>query len=127
MKSVFSEGAPKPVGPYSQAIEHQGLLYLSGQIPLDPTGQGLVGERIEDQTERVLENLRAVLRAAGTDFDGLLRVGVYLTDISEFPRFNAVYERVLAGARPARSTIQVGALPLGAKVEIDGIAAIPSD
>ncbi len=127
MQAVFSRGAPEPVGPYSQAIEHQGVVYLSGQIPLDPGGKGIVGDGIEEQTERVLENLRAVLLAAGSDFDGLLRVGVYLTDISEFPRFNAVYERVLGGARPARSTVQVGALPLGARVEIDAIAAVSSD
>jgi len=127
MKPVTSQDAPTPVGPYSQAIEHQGVLYLSGQVPLDPKTQQLVGENIEEQTERVLENLRAVLRAAGSDFDRLLRVGVYLTDIREFPRFNAVYQRALSDARPARSTIQVAALPLGARVEIDAIAAISSD
>jgi len=127
MKPLYTKDAPTPVGPYSQAIEHRGILFLSGQVPLDPVSQQLVQGSIEAQTERVLTNLRAVLVAAGSDFDRLLRVGVYLTDIAEFPRFNAVYERMLQGARPARSTVQVAALPLGAEIEIDAIAALSSD
>lgn len=127
MKPLHADAAPAPVGPYSQAIQHGNLLYLSGQVPLDPTTQGLVGDTIEVQTEQVLANLHAVLTAAGIGFDRLLRVGVYLIDLAEFPRFNTVYERALGGARPARSTVQVAALPLGARVEIDAIAALGSD
>ena len=99
-------------------------MYLSGQIPLDPATGKLVGEDIEAQTERVLENLRAVLSQAGSGFPQLLRVSVFLIDMREFPRFNTVYARVLGEARPARSTVQVAALPLGARIEIDAIAAV---
>ena len=124
---ILSRSAPAPVGPYSQAIRHQGVVYLSGQIPLDPASGKLVGDDIEAQTERVLENLRAVLAEAGSGLENLLRVGVFLIDMREFPRFNAVYARVLGEARPARSTVQVAALPLGARIEIDAIAAVPAD
>jgi 2-iminobutanoate/2-iminopropanoate deaminase len=127
VKVIFSPSAPAPVGPYSQAIQHAGVVYLSGQIPLDPATGKLVGDDIETQTERVLENLRAVLAAAGAGFEKLVRVSVFLIDMREFPRFNAVYARVLGDARPARSTVQVAALPLGAKVEIDAIAAVAAD
>jgi 2-iminobutanoate/2-iminopropanoate deaminase len=121
---ILSKSAPAPVGPYSQAIRHEGVVYLSGQIPLDPATGKLVDGEIEAQTERVLENLRAVLVEAGSDFSRLLRVSVFLLDMREFPRFNAVYARILGEARPARSTVQVAALPLGARVEIDAIAAL---
>ena len=124
MDVILSRAAPAPVGPYSQAIRHAGVVYLSGQIPLDPATGKLVGDDIEAQTERVLENLRAVLSEAGSGFPQLLRVSVFLMDMREFPRFNAVYARVLGEARPARSTVQVAALPLGARIEIDAIAAV---
>jgi 2-iminobutanoate/2-iminopropanoate deaminase len=124
VKVILSASAPAPVGPYSQAICHEGLVYLSGQIPLDPATGKLVGDEIEAQTERVLENLRAVLTEAGSGFEKLLRVSVFLMDMREFPRFNAVYARMLGEARPARSTVQVAALPLGARIEIDAIAAV---
>ena len=127
MRKLESASAPAPVGPYSQGIVHQGIAFLSGQVPLDPATGELVGATIEAQTERVLANLRAVLAEAGVGFEALLRVGVYLVDISEFPRFNAVYARVLGDARPVRSTIEVSALPLGARVEIDAIAAVPAE
>jgi 2-iminobutanoate/2-iminopropanoate deaminase len=124
VETILSKSAPAPVGPYSQAIRHAGIVYLSGQIPLDPASGKLVGDDIEAQTERVLENLRAVLTEAGSSFSRLLRVSVFLIDMREFPRFNAVYARVLGEARPARSTVQVAALPLGARIEIDAIAAV---
>ena len=124
MDVILSSSAPAPVGPYSQAIRHAGVVYLSGQIPLDPASGKLVGDDIEAQTERVLENLRAVLTEAGCGFLQLLRVSVFLIDMREFPRFNAVYARILGDARPARSTVQVAALPLGARIEIDAIAAV---
>ena len=125
MNIIHSTDAPPPVGPYSQAIVHQGLAYLSGQIPLDPETGRLSGPSIEEQSEQVLCNLSAVLAAAGSDWDRVLKVTVYLLDLSEFARFNSVYERALGGARPVRATVQVSALPLGARIEIDAVAALP--
>ena len=120
---IRTSAAPLPVGPYSQAVAHGGLLFVSGQIPLDPATQKLVGGEIEAQTERVIENLAAVLAAGGSSLAGVLRTTVYLADLALFPRMNAVYARYFDRApRPARSTIQAAALPLGALIEIDAIA-----
>jgi 2-iminobutanoate/2-iminopropanoate deaminase len=124
MRQIQSPDAPAPVGPYSQAVVHGGVAYLSGQVPLDPATGKLVGETIEDQTRRVLANLAAVLAAAGSGWNRVLRVTVYLADISDFAAFNRVYAETLGGARPARSTFQVAALPFGARIEIDAIAAV---
>jgi 2-iminobutanoate/2-iminopropanoate deaminase len=126
MKEVRTAGAPAPVGPYSQAVAHGGFVFASGQIPLDPASGRLVDGGVEEQTRRVLANLRAVLEAAGTTLDGVLRTTIYLTDLAHFPRVNAVYaEHFAAEPRPARATVQVAALPLGAAVEIDAIARLP--
>jgi 2-iminobutanoate/2-iminopropanoate deaminase len=122
MEQVLSQAAPAPVGPYSQAVVHDGVAYLSGQIPLDPSTGELVGSDIEEQTRQVLANLAAVLEATGSGWPLVLRVSVYLVDIADFPAFNAVYAEILGDARPARSTIEVAALPLGARVELDAIA-----
>lgn len=122
MEHIFTEEAPKPVGPYSQAVVHNGVVYLAGQVAIDPKTGKVRGDTIEEQTEQVLANLAAVLREAGSGWDQVLRVGVYLADMRDFSRFNAVYERVLGGARPARSTLQVGGLPLGLRLEVDAIA-----
>jgi 2-iminobutanoate/2-iminopropanoate deaminase len=120
---IRSSSAPLPVGPYSQAVACGGLLFLSGQIPLDPGTQQLVAGEIEAQTERVIENLAAVLAAGGCSLADVLRTTVYLADLALFPRMNAVYARYFDRApRPARSTIQAAALPLGALIEIDAIA-----
>jgi 2-iminobutanoate/2-iminopropanoate deaminase len=124
MKTIQSSDAPTPVGPYSQAVIHGGVAYLSGQVPLDPATGKLVGATIEEQTRRVLANLAAVLAAAGSSWNQVLRVTVYLADIGDFAAFNRVYAEVLGGARPARSTFQVAALPFGARIEIDAIAAV---
>lgn len=124
MRIVFTDEAPRPVGPYSQAVVHGGVAYLAGQVALDPKTGKVSGETIEEQTERVLANLGAVLRAAGSDWSRVLRTGVFLADMAEFPRMNAVYARVLGEARPARSTIAAAHLPLGLKLEIDAIAAV---
>jgi 2-iminobutanoate/2-iminopropanoate deaminase len=124
-RHVFTERAPRPVGPYSQAVVHGGVAYLAGQVALDPATGKVRGETIEEQTEQVLANLGAVLAAAGTSWDRVLRTGVFLADMSEFARFNAVYARVLGDARPARSTIAAATLPLGLRVEVDAIAAVP--
>ena len=122
---VFASTAPTPVGPYSQAIVAGGFVFASGQIPLDPASGKLVEGEIEAQTERVLDNLRAVLEAAGSSLDHVVRASVYLVDLSVFPRVNAVYARYFtADPKPARTTVQVAALPLGARVEIDAIATL---
>lgn len=123
MEQIFTVDAPAPVGPYAQAVVHDGLAYLAGQVALDPRTGRPSGATIEEQTERALANLGAVLVAAGSSWDRVLRVGVYLADMGDFPRFNSIYERVLGGARPARSTVGVGRLPLDLLVEVDAVAA----
>ncbi len=120
---VRTTKAPDPVGPYSQAIASQGLLFASGQIPLDPESGALVEGEIEAQTRQVLDNLRAVLEAGHSSLDRVLKTTVYLVDLSLFPRVNAVYaEYFTSEPAPARATVQVAALPLGVQVEIDAIA-----
>ncbi|MEE8558669.1 MAG: Rid family detoxifying hydrolase [Myxococcota bacterium] len=123
MEQIFTEEAPRPVGPYSQAIVHGGLVFVAGQVALDPASGKVRGETIEEQTRQTLENLDAVLRASRSGLGRLLRVTVFLSDLGEFSRFNRVYEQMLGGARPARTTVQAGGLPLGLKVEVDAIAA----
>ena len=125
MREVRTDAAPAPVGPYSQAVSHGGVLYCSGQIPIDPaTGEMIEGD-IEAQTHQVFANLRAVLEAAGSSLDRVVRASIYLADLSLFPRVNAVYaEHFSATPQPARSTIAAAALPLGAQVEIDVIALV---
>jgi 2-iminobutanoate/2-iminopropanoate deaminase len=124
VRSIETAEAPLPVGPYSQAIAHGDLVFASGQIPLDPRTGALVAGPIEAQAERVLENLRAVLEAAGSSMDRVLRTTVYVTDLSLFARVNAVYARYFPTRPPARATVQVAALPLGALIEIDVIASL---
>ena len=125
MKEIRTARAPEPVGPYSQAVMHAGLVYASGQIPLDPSTGKLIAGDIESETEQVFANLRAVLEAAGSSLERVLRATVYMTDLSLFPRMNGVYAAHMRGdPKPARATVQVAALPLGARVEIDAIAAV---
>jgi len=124
IEEVRSEEAPEPVGPYSQAVALGELVFASGQIPLDPHSGRLVEGEIESQTRRVIANLGAVLEAAGSSLDRVLKTTVYLVDLSLFPRVNAVYAEAFTGRpSPARATVQVAALPLGAQVEIDCIAS----
>jgi len=119
---VSSDGAPKAIGPYSQAVVYNGLAYLSGQIPLDPaTGQMAAGD-IAAQTERVLENLKAVLAAGGSALERVIKITVYLQDMADFPKMNEVYGRYFTVNPPARATVAVAGLPRGARVEIDAIA-----
>ena len=125
MKEVRTASAPDPVGPYSQAVVQAGWVFASGQIPLDPKSGTLIDGTIEEQTEQVIANLRAVLEAAGSSLTGVLKTTVYLTDLALFPRVNAVYAEHFTGTpAPARATVQVAALPLGAEVEIDAIACV---
>jgi 2-iminobutanoate/2-iminopropanoate deaminase len=112
-----------PVGPFSQGIRVNGLLFLSGQVGLEPATGKLVPGGIRAETEQVLRNLATVLEAAGKTFNDVVRVGVFLTDIGDFSAMNAVYEKQFIQPYPARTTIAVAALPLGARVEIDLVAA----
>jgi len=124
---IRTPNAPDPVGPYSQAVRSGPFLFASGQIPLDPASGRIVEGEIEDQTRRVLENLSAVLVAGGASLGDVVRTTVYVTDLSLFPRINAVYAEFFpAEPAPARATVQVAALPLGAQVEIDAIAVAPA-
>jgi reactive intermediate/imine deaminase len=128
VREVRSERAPAPVGPYSQAVIHAGLVYVSGQIPLDPATGKVVGGEIESQARQVFANLSAILEAAGSSLERVLRTSIYLTDLSLFARVNAVYERQFTGdPKPARSTIGVAGLPLGVQIEVDAVAASDTD
>ena len=125
MQTISTPAAPAAIGPYVQATAFGNLLFTAGQIPLVPGTMDLVTGPIEAQTTQVLRNLAAVLEAAGSDWSRVLKTTVFLTDLADFAAFNAVYEQLLGGAKPARSTVQVAALPRGAKVEIELIAALP--
>jgi len=122
-KIVRSDQAPKAIGPYSQAVDGGELVFLSGQIPLDPANGELVGAGdIQAQTERVILNLKGILLAAGLSLAHVVRTTVYLVDLAEFAKMNEIYGRHFSVEPPARSTVQVSALPRGARVEIDAIA-----
>ena len=122
-KHVTSADAPKPIGPYSQAVISGGLLFASGQIALDPaTGQMIEGD-VALQTERVMKNLLAVLKEAKMGPENIVKTTVFLASMADFPKMNEVYEKYLGKEPPARSTIQAAALPKGAQIEIDLIAA----
>jgi 2-iminobutanoate/2-iminopropanoate deaminase len=125
-QAVSTPAAPQAVGPYSQAIRAGSLLFVSGQIPIDPaTGQVIAGDAAA-QTRRVMENIGEILRAAGSSFDQVVRTTVYLADIAEFPAMNEVYGQYFSAPAPARSTIQAARLPRDAKLEIDVIAVLES-
>ncbi len=119
---IATEAAPAAIGPYSQAVRAGGFVFLSGQIPLDPaTGQMIDGD-VEAQTRQVMKNLEAVLTAAGTSFDKVVRATIYLTDLADFAKVNAIYGERFPNHSPARATVQVAALPRGSNVEIDLVA-----
>lgn len=119
---VSSDGAPKAIGPYSQAVEADGFVFLSGQVAIDPATQQMVAGGIEEQTERVLRNLEAVLKGAGLGMGDVVKTTVYVTDLGEFAKMNEVYARFFPKDPPARATVQVAALPKGARVEIEAVA-----
>jgi 2-iminobutanoate/2-iminopropanoate deaminase len=123
-ESIRTEQAPQAIGPYSQAIRAGDLLFLSGQVGLDPLTGAMVEGGLEAETTRALQNLEAVLRAAGAGLDRVVRTTVFLVDLGEFAAMNAIYARAFGENRPARSTVQVSALPRGARVEIDAIAVL---
>lgn len=122
---VSTPDAPAAIGPYSQGIIAGGFLYTAGQIPLDPVSMEVVPGDVVAQTEQVMRNLTAILKAAGTEWWHVVKTTVYLQDMADFPRMNEVYARHMGEARPARSTVQVAALPRGVMVEIDCVARVP--
>jgi 2-iminobutanoate/2-iminopropanoate deaminase len=123
-EAVRTAGAPAAIGPYSQAVKAGGLLFCSGQIPLDPSTGNLVDGGIEAQAERVLKNLEAVLIAGGETLRSVVKTTVYLVDLGDFSAMNAVYGKFFPEDPPARATVQVVKLPAGARVEIDAVATI---
>lgn len=126
-KRVFhTDKAPEPKGPYSQAVRHNDLLYISGQIPVDSATGELVRGTIEEETEAVLNNIKIITEEAGANMDGVLRVTCYLADIHDFQRFNSVYEKYFSQYPPARTTFQAAKLPLDVQIEVDAIVALPS-
>jgi 2-iminobutanoate/2-iminopropanoate deaminase len=124
-ETVHAEGAPAAAGPYSHAVKSNGLIFLSGQTPIDPATGALVEGSIGDQTRRCLDNLQVVAAAAGAHLTDAVRCGIYVTDISTFNEVNEAYGAYFPSNPPARSTIGVAALPLGADVEIDAVLAQP--
>jgi 2-iminobutanoate/2-iminopropanoate deaminase len=123
MKEVIStKAAPAPIGPFSQAIRIPGLVFVSGQVAADPATGALVGTSAAEQTERTLRNVEAVLHAAGSSLDRVVKASVFLKDMKDFAAMNEVYGRLFAGAHPARTTVQIARLPVDALVEIDVIA-----
>src|SRR5262249_10024188 len=124
MDFIATNDAPHAIGPYSQAVRSGNLLFVSGQIPLDPKSGNLIEGDFSAQSRRVFDNLKAVLRTAGADFKNVTRATVYLTDLGNFQTLNTIYAEYFGSHKPARSTIGVAALPRGAAVEIDLIAVV---
>jgi 2-iminobutanoate/2-iminopropanoate deaminase len=123
---VRTDNAPAPFqgAPYSQAVSYGDLLFVAGQVALKPDHDQIVGEGIEEQTEQVCENLKAILEAAGSSFEQVLNTTIYLTDFGDFPKLNEVYGRYVGDNPPARATIQIAGLPMGARVEIAVVAHV---
>ncbi len=125
MQTYHTTGAPEAIGPYSQAVASDGWLYASGQAALDPATGELVAGGFEAEARQVMANLRAVLASAGCTFADVARATIFVVDLADFPTLNAIYGEAMGDHRPARSTVQVAALPKGAVVEIDLVARIP--
>jgi 2-iminobutanoate/2-iminopropanoate deaminase len=126
-KIFYTEKAPAPKGPYSQAVIHNGVMYVSGQIPIDSVTGLMVRGTIEEETETVLNNLKIIVEEAGAAMEDVLRVSCYLADMEDFARFNSVYGNCFQTDPPARSTFQAGRLPLDVQIEIDAIVAVPDN
>ena len=124
MNTVQTDDAPRAIGPYSQAVQVDGWLYASGQLPMTPAGDMVEGD-IEAQAEQVFNNIEAILKAAGGSLSQVVKATVFVHDLNDFARLNAVYERRFAGHKPARSTVEVARLPRDARVEIEIIARLP--
>lgn len=123
-KVIFTEKAPKPIGPYSQAIRAGNFIFLSGQIPIDPANGELVGGDIKEKTRRVLENLKGVLESQGLDMQGVVKVTIFLKDMGNFNSMNEVYATYFPSFPPARSTVEVSRLPKDVDLEIEAIAVV---
>jgi len=123
----FSEKAPKPKGPYSQAVIHNGLLYLSGQVPVDTVTGLMVRGTLEEETETVLNNIKIITEEAGAGMEDVLKVSCYLADIEDYAMFNNVYQKYFIENPPARTVIQAGKLPMDVQIEIDAIVALHHD
>lgn len=126
-KFLHTSQAPSAIGPYSQAIRIGSFLYTSGQIALNPDTMEMMNSTIEEETEQVLKHIEAILKADNMNMDHVIKTTVYLTDLNEFSKMNQVYEKFFEETKPARACVQVAALPKGAKVEIDAIAARHED
>ena len=124
LEPVLSQDAPAPIGPYSQAIRTRDFLFCSGQIALDPASGEMQNATIEDETRQVMKNIHAVLAAGGATFANVAKTTIFLTNMADFAAVNKLYEEMLGTSRPARSTVQVAALPKNARVEIECIAAL---
>lgn len=124
LQALSTDKAPTAIGPYSQAVRFGNMLFCSGQIPLDPASGEIVAGGISDQTERVMNNIAAVLTAAGVGFDDVIKTTIYLVDMADFAAVNEVYGKCFSSHKPARSTVAVKALPRGALVEIEIIAGL---
>jgi 2-iminobutanoate/2-iminopropanoate deaminase len=124
IEKIETAAAPKAIGPYSQGVKAGELVFFSGQIPLDPATGDLVAGGIAEQAERVMKNMEAALRGAGLGFERVVKTTIFLTDLADFSTVNEIYGRCFNGIFPARSTVQVAALPKGAKIEIEWIAVV---
>ncbi|MDB5227372.1 MAG: endoribonuclease [Bacteroidota bacterium] len=121
-KIIYTDDAPEPIGPYSQAIYINGMLFISGQVPLDPFSGALINSGIEDETEQVMQNLKSILQASEMDFSNVVKCSIFLKDMLDFPKVNEVYGKYFKSNPPARETVEVSALPKNANIEISCIA-----
>jgi 2-iminobutanoate/2-iminopropanoate deaminase len=123
MEAIHTSDAPKAIGPYSQAVRHGGVLYISGQIGIDPNTGKFVGPDLDAQTRQVMANLGAILKAAGLDYTNVIKCSIFLLDMGRFAEVNEIYATFFEAPHPARETVQVSALPAGAIIEISAVAA----
>jgi 2-iminobutanoate/2-iminopropanoate deaminase len=124
MQMIETDRAPKAIGPYSQAIKYESLIFISGQIAIDPENQEFIGGDIISQTERVMENIKGILEEIGLSFEHIIKTTIYLRNINDFDKVNQVYGRYFKEHKPARATVEVSNLPKGALIEIEAIAGI---
>ena len=121
-KTIYTDDAPEPIGPYSQAVYINGMLFVSGQVPIDPFSGALIKDGIGEETEQVMQNIQAILHAAEMDFSNVVKCSIFLTDMLDFPKVNEVYGKYFKTNPPARETVEVSTLPKNANIEISCIA-----
>ena len=124
MQMIYTDKAPKAIGPYSQAIKYENFVFISGQIAIDPDTQEFIGGDIETQTKRVMENIKAILEEAGLNFNHVIKTTIYLKNLSDFDKVNKIYGEYFTEHKPTRATVEVSNLPKGALIEIEVIAGI---